>query len=111
MLYTRQHITYKLLTLLVTVCLVLPTLVKLSHTLEHDHEHNVCIEKDQVHFHDSEYDCEFYKFNLNHNLVLVTFEYEITNNTEVNTTETSYYSFLNSHQQSISYLRGPPLLM
>lgn len=93
------------------VSLVLPSLVKLSHAIEHDHEHVVCKEKNQVHFHNIEYDCEFYKFNINHNLFFELFDYKVKSSSETNTSEIAYYTFLKSHQQLTSFLRGPPVLL
>lgn len=92
----------------VIACLVLPSMVKLSHVLQHDHNHVVCIEKNQVHFHNIEYDCEFYKFNVNHNLIFEHFNYDVNKSSETNTSEIAYYAFLKSHQQLSSFLRGPP---
>lgn len=103
-----QQIGYKVASLFVIAGLVLPSLVKLTHAIQHDHEHVVCIEKNQVHFHNVEYDCEFYKFNINHNLIFQCFNYEVKSNSESITSEIAYYTFLKSHQQLTSFLRGPP---
>ncbi len=105
---SKQHIAYKFVAFLVIACLVMPAMVKLSHAIHHNHDHVVCIEKDQVHFHNIEYDCEFYKFNINHSLFIEHYEYEVASNPETCTLEIAYYNYLNGHQQLTAFLRGPP---
>lgn len=104
----KQHITFRIATLLIVLCLVLPSVVKFTHIFAH-HEHEVCLGENQSHFHELDMDCEFYKFNLNHQTTLTNFEFvplEVTHDQEV---ITSGYLFLSSFQRLHFSLRGPPL--
>lgn len=103
----KQHIAFRITTLLIVVCLVLPSVVKFSHLFTH-HEHEVCLGENQSHLHELDMDCEFYKFNINHQTILTSFEFvplEVTNNLEV---ISSGYLFLSSFQRLHFSLRGPP---
>ncbi len=103
----KQHITFKIATLLVVVCLVLPSVVKFTHIFAH-HEHEVCLGENQSHLHELDMDCEFYKFNINHYTTLTSFEFiplEIIENQEI---IASQYVFLSAFQRLHFSLRGPP---
>jgi len=107
----KQHIAFRIATLLTVVCLVLPSVVKFSHLFTH-HEHEVCIGKNQSHLHELDLDCEFYKFNLSNSFYVKSEEYfKLTINLPSLLLNTEYHSFLKSHQQLTTYLRGPPYLM
>ncbi len=88
---------------------MLPIAVKFTHLLKH-HEHEICLIENQSHFHEIDLDCEFYKFKINHNSIFEFFNYELKTTTETSTTKVNYYSFLKSHKQLTSSLRGPPHL-
>ncbi len=104
----KQHIAFKIATLLVAACLLTPIVVKFTHILS-DHEHEVCIGENQSHFHEIDMDCEFYKFNINHQTTFTTFEFvsfELINYKE---NIVSHYTFLSSYQKLPFVLRGPPI--
>ncbi|MCK8480675.1 hypothetical protein [Psychroserpens algicola] len=107
----EYHISFRIATLLIAFIMVLPSVVKLSHAITHDHQHEVCIEKNQTHFHKVDFDCEFYKFKINQNLFFEFTNYNIESSSYTNTSETAYYTYLKSHKQLTSFLRGPPHLM
>ena len=105
----RIHIGYQLLAWTLILCLVLPIAVKFTHILS-DHEHEVCSVENQFHFHEIDMDCEFYNFNINHITTIEFHNYDIHKLNETLNSESTYYSFLKSHNQLTSRLRGPPAL-
>ncbi|MFK7781992.1 hypothetical protein [Psychroserpens sp.] len=105
--HLKQHIVFRIATLFVVVVLLTPIIVKVSHAFS-DHEHEICLGVNQSHFHEIDMDCEFFKYKINHNSYFVFFSYNLKSSLETNISETTYYSFLKSHQHLTSYLRGPP---
>lgn len=105
----KQHITVRLAVLLLAFTLVLPSLVKLSHAIQHNHDHDVCIEKDQVHFHKLEYDCEFYKFKVQTQSTFNALDYELYSHEDNHHFSLSVYTFLSDYNCPLIALRGPPL--
>ncbi|WP_052461047.1 hypothetical protein [Psychroserpens mesophilus] len=103
----KQHITFRIATLLIVVCLVLPSVVKFTHVFAH-HEHEVCLGENQSHLHELDSDCEFYKFNINHNTILSNFEFVTLEVHENQSIIASRYLFLSSFQKLHFSLRGPP---
>lgn len=106
----KQHITFRVATLFIVVCLVLPSVVKFTHIFAH-HEHEVCLGENQSHLHELDMDCEFYKFNLSHNFYFEIDDFKIDFIIPSQTLNTKYHAYLKSHQQLPTYLRGPPYLM
>ncbi|WP_111682756.1 hypothetical protein [Winogradskyella tangerina] len=101
---------YKALSLLLVVIVLLPIGVKLSHVFNH-HEHEVCSIDDRnagTHFHELDLDCEFFKFKLNTNFYSFIKDEDSSEDKKLNKTNTCLYIFLRTHQQTTSYLRGPP---
>ena len=91
---------------------LLPSAVKLTHAFNH-HTHEVCESDNQLktHFHESDLDCDFYKFKLNKNQFFVLSKYD--NNTDIPFSKESleHYISFNNYQQLSRFLRGPPLLV
>ncbi|NMH89414.1 hypothetical protein [Flavivirga algicola] len=108
----KQHITFKITTLLLVAVLLVPTAVKFAHILSHhEHEHEVCLGEQTTHLHEIDLDCEFYKFQLNNHFLLVTDYdsclYTLPNHKVLPLT----YKFLNNYRQLSFSLRGPPVLI
>ena len=104
----RQHIAFRIATILIVLCLVLPIVTKFSHVFSH-HKHEVCLGENQSHFHEIDMDCEFFKFKLNHQTTFSTFEFEpilVKDHQEI---ISSRYVFLSSFQKLHFTLRGPPI--
>lgn len=106
----KQHTVFRIATLLIVVCLILPSVVKFSHVFA-DHEHEICLGENQSHLHEFDMDCEFYKFNLSHIFYFETDDFKIDFNVPTQLLNTKYHTYLKSHQQLSTYLRGPPYLM
>lgn len=91
------------------LAVLLPSAVKFNHTFTH-HSHKVCDDDDSkyTHFHESDFDCDFYKFKLTNNLFLVFNNYEINVKTTASKQLSSYYISLHNYQQLTRFVRGPP---
>ena len=104
---------FKALAIVLVLAVVFPSVVKLSHAFNH-HEHQVCIDDTidhSTHFHQTDADCDFYKFKLTKTQYLAFNKYEVNiNSIEVNRNSKYYNSFYN-HQQNNTFLRGPPELV
>ncbi|WP_033958177.1 hypothetical protein [Psychroserpens jangbogonensis] len=103
----KQHIAFRIATVFIVLCLVLPSVVKFSHTFS-DHEHEVCLGENQSHFHEIDSDCDFYKFKINHQTTFSVLKFipiQVNDNREV---IASKYLFLSSFQKLHFSLRGPP---
>ena len=90
----------------------MPSAIKLTHAFNHN-EHIVCEDDSNhsTHFHQSDLDCEFYKFKQTNTFYFTFINYcDIVVNSNYHH-QFTYYSFLNSHQHLTSYLRGPPQLV
>ncbi|WP_323789006.1 hypothetical protein [Psychroserpens sp.] len=103
----KQHIAFRIATVFIVLCLVLPTVVKMSHAFS-NHEHDVCLVENQSHFHEIDSDCEFYKFNVNHQTTLTYFSFSPFEADESQNLIASKYLFLSTFQKLHFSLRGPP---
>ncbi|WP_282124103.1 hypothetical protein [Algibacter mikhailovii] len=106
----RNHISFRALTVILGLALLIPSLVKFVHIFEHS-EHQVCVSEDATHIHKIDLDCEFQKFQIT-NYALS--DIDIFQSTIVDyITETPFltYKFLNKHRPLSFSLRGPPALV
>lgn len=106
----KEHIVFKIITLLLAVTLVVPSLVKFGHALE-NHKHEVCDVPQKLHFHDYEIDCEFYKFKLNKNQYFEIYIFEESSSLLIDSEiDDKDYFFYKKHLSLSKNLRGPPSL-
>lgn len=105
----RQHIIFKVFTLILAVILLLPSTVKFMHIFEH-HKHEVCYGESDAHFHTLDVDCEFYKFKLNVPFTIPEPFVHIIAYNEIKQIITTDYSFLSDYQRLHFSLRGPPAI-
>lgn len=108
MLQIKEHITSKVLVVLLSFVLVTPLFVKLNHLFE-DHEHEICKSPFSNHFHEIEIDCEFYDFKLITEFNFSFSKPEIPVLKEITESIRSQYFFISDYQQLQFSLRGPPL--
>ncbi|MBT8303888.1 MAG: hypothetical protein KJP09_05405 [Bacteroidia bacterium] len=106
----KEHILSKFILVFVTVALLAPSAVKLLHSFA-EHEHIVCNSYSSNHYHESDIECDFYKFK-----VSKIYAYLISNDSSVkNPGEhsfiTSRYDFISNHLKLSFSLRGPPVLV
>ncbi|MEO5789667.1 MAG: hypothetical protein ACOH2D_08640 [Gelidibacter sp.] len=109
MIFLRQHIAFRVLTLIIVVTLLLPSAVKLMHIFE-KHQHEVCYGEADSHFHTFDIDCEFYKFKLNIPFTIPEKDDVLIAYNEILTVPTKDYSFLSEYQRLHFSLRGPPAI-
>ena len=98
---------YKVLAIMLVLVVLFPSVVKLTHAFNH-HNHEVCNEKFDTHFHQSDLECDFYKFKLTTQyffnskaiqFVSIECNFKITD---------SQYAFVSDFQKLQTTLRGPP---
>jgi hypothetical protein len=97
---------------MLVLTLLLPSVLKLTHAFNH-HKHEVCENdtKHETHCHESDLDCDFYKFKLSKIQFFQLLEYELEAPVNSFKPSTKYYTSLHNHQQLTRFLRGPPQLM
>ena len=109
MQFFKTHIIKYIFGFLLSLSILAPSLTKFAHTFSHsEHHHEVCNGEASTHLHTLDLDCEFYKFKLNAEYELTTFESLNYNPIYFSETPDSYISFLNNNIQLHCFLRGPP---
>ena len=91
------------------LAILFPSFIKLSHVYTHQ-SHKVC-ESDgklKTHFHENDFDCDFYKFKLTNSQFLVIENYDLVSNIEAKRSLFSYYISLTNYQHLSRFVRGPP---
>lgn len=106
----KEHIIFKTVTLALIVTLIVPSIVKFSHTFSH-HKHKVCIGEKSTHIHEVDLDCDFHKFQLNKTFTISNYNSKLFICEELLVKIVSQYDFLNSYQKLHFVLRGPPSLI
>ncbi|MGB5419119.1 hypothetical protein [Algibacter sp.] len=106
----KEHIVFRLLTVLLVITLLVPAGVKLAHVFEH-HKHEVCTGGDTTHIHKVDLDCEFQKFQLNKHFSVSNITFEVFQLNENLKSIISQYHFLSAYQRLHFSLRGPPALI
>lgn len=110
MIQIKEHIIFKVFTLLIIAALLVPTAVKFTHIFTH-HKHEVCKDGNTTHIHKVDLDCEFHKFQLQNNFLLNTSITELFSLQENPKEIISQYRFLSKYQRLHFSLRGPPSLI
>lgn len=103
----RDQTVYKIITVILVLTLLIPSVVKLSHLWTHLH-HEVCNGEPETHLHTADLDCSFYNFQLSTPFTLPTITYEFFQSEDNHPIFACYYSFLSEFQQLHVSLRGPP---
>jgi hypothetical protein len=98
---------------MLTFTILFPSVVKLTHSFNHHNHQQVCDEdiNHSTHFHKSDLDCDFYKFQLTK---IQFFNcYDQTDKLEIVEFrfDTHYYFSYHNNQQLTRFLRGPPQLV
>ena len=105
-------VAFQALALVLVMAVLFPSVVKLNHAFSH-HTHIVCHNDDsgETHFHQTDMDCEFYKFKL-------TTQFHFQNNLDLfipsednYKISASQYEFVSKFQKLQTTLRGPPALI
>ena len=106
----KRHIAFKILSILLLVSILTPSVVKLAHVFE-NHKHEVCLNAQTTHFHTLDLECEFYKFKVNNTFTISTFNIKLVAAKKSQKPINSQYSFTSYYQPLAFSLRGPPLLV
>lgn len=97
--------------LVLTVLLLTPSVIQLVHSFVDAHEDTeVCISKDEQHFHKHEVECDTCTFHFNSFTVNATPVISTVTFTEITSPQGFYYSLKNNSVTSFR-LRGPPSLV
>ncbi len=105
----KQHIIFKIITISVVACLLLPTALKICHAFT-KHEHVICKGENKSHLHEIDTDCECFKFNLSASLHINIDNHKTDYKVERHLVNVKHYIYSKSHQHPSAYLRGPPCL-
>jgi hypothetical protein len=105
----KKHII-SFLSIMVVLAVLFPSIVKMQHVFE-NHKHEVCKGEKQAHFHEVEFDCEFYKFNINQVFQIENNSFQLLSNIQNHQLILSQYFFISEYQQLGISLRGPPQLV
>ena len=92
------------------MAVLLPSAVKFTHLFQ-NHEHPICIDAESIHFHQTDFECDFLKYKLTNGIAFeplaeepLAFQRPLDNNFSV-------YTFLSNHQKLHFELRGPPAVV
>lgn len=108
----KEHIIFKLLTFMLVVTLLIPTATKFAHVFtHHKHKHDVCKGEKKSHLHETDIDCEFYKFKLNNYFLFSLKPNSFISVSTIYEIPCLSYNYLNNHRQLSFSLRGPPSLV
>ena len=105
----KTHILLRLLSIVLTVAVLAPAMIKYTHGFQ-DHEHEVCFGKSESHLHELDIDCEFFKFKLNTQYVHVHKLFSTIDIEHTTPIITSHYQLISDYQKLSFSLRGPPSL-
>ncbi len=106
--FYRTQLISSITTLLLVLCILAPTALKLSHAI-YEHESLQCAEPGAVHVHEIELDCDFQKFKLSTQYYSVPVNFENQAVTVELIKNSDFYTFLNNYQKLPFALRGPPI--
>lgn len=105
-------VVFKTSALVLALAVLFPSVVKLSHAFTH-HSHYVCEDDNSLdtHFHETDIDCDFYKFKLTTQFY---FQNEVVALTSIEKNfkiSDSQYEFVSDYQKLQMALRGPPQMI
>jgi len=106
----KQHIIFRIFTLLVLASLFTPSVLKFAHIFEH-HNHVVCNGDTDTHIHQVDLECEFFKFKLNNYFLSPLIKDTWLQTPYFKQAYFLTYKFLNTHKPLSFSLRGPPVLV
>lgn len=107
----QEHTIFKLITIVLIVSILIPSIVKIGHVFE-NHKHDVCTDNlTQTHLHTLDLDCEFYKFKINNTFTYKTLNFNLLSIENNHKVYTSQYRFISEYQRLSFALRGPPQLV
>lgn len=110
MLHLKQHILFRVFSLVLVLTVLAPSVDKLLHAFDHStHKHEVCLGEKQAHLHTLDLDCEFHKFQINTAFTVPINQFELLEQQENQQVILSQYHFISDFQKLHFSLRGPPV--
>lgn len=106
----KEHICFKILTVLLVSILIVPSVVKLNHIYAHQ-KHEICKGSTTTHIHKVDLDCDFHKFQINNHYFFSTNLKKYNPQISHNKISFLTYNFFYNHRQLSFSLRGPPFLV
>ena len=98
-----------LTSILLVVCVLAPSLTKLTHAL-YEHDSEECADANSLHVHEAELDCDFQKFQLSPQFIPFTISFNHYKPVLIKKEVTNFYFFLSKYQKLQFVLREPPYL-
>jgi len=104
-------VVFQTLALVLALAVLFPSVVKLNHAFTH-HSHHVCDNDNTLdtHFHETDLDCDFYKFKLTTQFYFQNRLVILSSPEENFKISESQYAFISDFQRLQTALRGPPQL-
>jgi len=90
-----------------TLAILFPPVVKLTHVFSHDN-HPVCSEYNDFHIHKKQLDCQLCKLHFTPFITFSPFIYQLENHIFIDKKFFNNYLFLSEYQKLSFALRGPP---
>ena len=106
----KEHIIYKISTVILVIALLTPSFVKFFHVFE-VHAHVICKNQQKTHFHELDLDCQFYKFKLKTQFSTLQQTYDLLVIEDNYQYISSCYQLISQNTFSSLSLRGPPQLV
>ena len=112
MRFIREHITFRILSLLLALSVLYPYVHKFDHLFT-NHKDDICLGVGKnSHLHEVNVNCDFYNFKVYiPHITPPVFNVKLFSPFEKQLEITSQYYFLNSYQELHFSLRGPPALV
>ncbi|MEP5254077.1 MAG: hypothetical protein ABJQ39_03380 [Winogradskyella arenosi] len=102
----------KPLAVVLVLAVLFPSAIKLTHVFSH-RSHKVCKVdgNKKTHFHESDLNCDFYKFQLNNTQFFVSSNYDLLEEAITEKTYFSHYISFEDYQHLSRFDRGPPVVI
>ncbi|MBT8266584.1 MAG: hypothetical protein KJO41_10785 [Bacteroidia bacterium] len=96
--------------IVLSMALLMPYAIKIAHAFE-SHQHEVCTTPQSSHYHQLDWDCEFYKFKLNTQYYSSITPIEITKVVKPCDIVSTIYHFERQAHHFRKSQRGPPVFV
>ncbi|MGB0897502.1 MAG: hypothetical protein ACPGRW_09295 [Flavobacteriaceae bacterium] len=107
----KQHIVFKVSTILLALTFLLPSVVNFIHNIEHTHKYELCDNPHDVHLHKLDKDCDFCKIKVRQDYYSIATNYKLAKPVIPTECFSALYSFQYNYQHLSFSLRAPPLVI
>ncbi len=105
----RHKAIFSLVSICIIGCLFTPYIIKINHGLL-THEDTICVAKGDLHIHEIEFDCDFYKYQISSLFYIGLVKPKLIQLAASSEKLTNHYVFTSKFQKLHFVLRGPPVL-